>query len=101
MIITFFGHSNYESTLEDEERLIKLMEAVIKGNQVDFYLGGYGAFNTFALHCARKYKKIHPNAKLIFITPYLGSWLDTRKDIINNVFDSANFFHSIVCDIVR
>ncbi|MBR1983987.1 MAG: hypothetical protein IKA12_04805 [Clostridia bacterium] len=87
MIITFFGHSNYTSSFEDEERLLKLIEDVAQSNQVDFYLGGYGAFNGFAFHCAKKYKEIHTNAKLIFITPYLGSWLDNRKDIINKSFD--------------
>ena len=38
MIITFCGHSNYSSTLEDEERLLKHLEMVACGKQVNFYL---------------------------------------------------------------
>ena len=77
MIITFCGHSNYSSNLGDEERLFGLLEEVAKGNQVDFYLGGYGSF--FAHRCAKRYKEKHPNSKLIFITPYLDKWLKKER----------------------
>ena len=87
MIITFCGHSNYSSCLEDEERLLYLFNKISQGNKVEFYLGGYGNFDSFALkcarkYCARKYKEKHPNTKLVFITPYLGKWLNERKDFI-------------------
>ena len=87
MIITFCGHSNYSSGLEDEERLLNLLETVAGGNQVDFYLGGYGNFDNFALKCARKYKELYKNAKLVFITPYLDKWLSVRKDILEKYYD--------------
>ena len=87
MIIAFCGHSNYLSNLEDEERVLKLFERVACGNQVDFYLGGYGGFDAFALKCATRYKQCHKNAKLIFITPYLGKWLNERKDILEKNYD--------------
>ena len=87
MIITFCGHSNYSGNLEDEKRLINLLEVVICGNRVDFYFGGYGGFDNFALKCAIKYKQYHKNANLIFITPYLGKWLNERKFIIEEQYD--------------
>ncbi len=87
MIITFCGHSNYSSSLEDEEQLLKLFEMVACGKQVDFYLGGYGGFDSFALKCAKKYKQCHKGTKLIFITPYLDKWLNNRKDILGKNYD--------------
>lgn len=71
MIITFCGHSDYISSTKDEARLLDLIKNVAHGAQVDFYLGGYGKFDSFALRCAKKYKAQHPNANLVFITPYL------------------------------
>ncbi len=87
MIITFCGHSNYSSSLEDEERLLKLLEIIACGKQVDFYLGGYGGFDSFAFKCAKKFKQYREGTKLIFITPYLGKWLDYRKDVIEKDYD--------------
>ncbi len=87
MIITFFGHSNYASGLGDEERLLKLLEIVACDDQVFFYLGGYGGFDRFACKCARRYKQRHKNAKLIFITPYLGKWLNERKEFLEKYYD--------------
>ena len=88
MIITFCGHSNYSSNLGDEEKLFGLLEEVAKGNQVDFYLGGYGSFDIFAHRCAKKYKGKHPNSKLIFITPYLDKWLKKREENIGAEYDA-------------
>ncbi len=87
MIITFCGHSTYLSNFEDEEQLLKLLEIVACGNQVDFYLGGYGNFNNFALNCAIKYKQQCNNAKIFFITPYLDEWLNKRKNILKEKYD--------------
>ena len=87
MIITFCGHSNYSSSLEDEERLLKLLEIVYCGDQVDFYLGEYGSFDRFALKCATKYKQYHKGTKLVFITPYLDKRLNGRKDIFEKNYD--------------
>lgn len=87
MVITFCGHSNYLSNSNDEERLLTLLEEIIQGNQVDFYLGGYGMFDAFAFKCARKYKERHLNVKLVFVAPYLGDWLKERKDMIQKMYD--------------
>jgi len=87
VIITFCGHSNYTSSLEDEERLLILLENIACGNRVDFYLGGYGNFDAFALKCATKYKQSHKNVKLVFITPYLDKWLNERNDILKKYYD--------------
>lgn len=88
MRITFFGHSNYSINLNDEINLLNLIEKLAKGQQVDFYFGGYGNFDAFALKCAKSYKLKHENTKLIFVTPYLDKWLRQRKDIINRTYDT-------------
>ena len=87
MIIAFCGHSTYTGSLEDEKRLLKLLQKVACNNQIDFYLGGYGNFDAFALKCAKRYKEYNRNAKLVFITPYLGKWLSDRKDILKVNYD--------------
>ena len=91
MIITFFGHSNYTAEQGDEQRLLRLIEEVSKGEAVDFYLGDYGNFDTFAKNCAKKYQAAHPNAKLVFISPYLNKWLDVRKDYFQTTYDEIIF----------
>ena len=87
MVITFFGHSNYKPEENDEMQLLNLLEDISKGEEIEFYLGGYGNFDGFAKSCAKLYKKTHPNAKLIFITPYLGKWLDDRKESLEKEYD--------------
>lgn len=87
MVITFCGHSDFLSTQEEEERLLSLLKKVIQGKPVDFYLGNYGNFDKFSLNCAKKYKLLYKNATLIFVTPYLGEWLDSRKDSLQATYD--------------
>lgn len=70
MIVTFCGHSDYISNALDEEKILAILDEQTANTQVDFYLGGYGKFDSFAYFCAKKYKALHPSARLIFITPY-------------------------------
>ena len=71
MIITFFGHSNYVKNPKHEEIILDHLESVVGDRAVDFYLGGYGNFDSFALSCAKKFQQSHPNAKIYFVTPYI------------------------------
>lgn len=87
MIITFCGHSDYLEHKEDEERLLSLLETIANGRHVDFYLGGYGKFDSFAKKCAEKFKKTHNDAKIIFVTPYLNKWLDDRREYLEKEYD--------------
>lgn len=87
MIITFCGHSSYSPKQEDEEEMLKLFENISKNEEITFLLGGYGGFDGFSRYCASKYKETHPNAKLVFVSPYLGKWLDERKETIKDRYD--------------
>lgn len=71
MIITFCGHSDFRPTATLEETLLSILETQVGNAQVDFYLGGYGNFDIFALRVGRLYQKTHPNVTLVFVTPYL------------------------------
>jgi len=87
MKITFFGHANFSAAPEMKERVLGLLEEKIADNDVEFYLGGYGNFDRFALECCQAYKHKHADARLVFITPYLGDWLDTRKEYLEKTYD--------------
>ena len=89
MIITFCGHSSYSGNMQDEEKILTLLEEISNGEDLTFYLGGYGGFDGFAKQCCKKYKILHPNSRIIFITPYLGKWLDERKEYIEEEYDEV------------
>ena len=76
MVVAFFGHSKYFAESGDEERLVSLLEEITRGQRVDFYLGGYGAFDAFARKCAQIYKEKHLNARLFLVVPYLDGRLE-------------------------
>ena len=87
MIITFFGHTEFTETKEIEDNVYSILNGIPSKEHVEFYLGGYGRFDSFAYTCAKKYKEKHKNTKLVFITPYLDKWLNVRKDILKNEYD--------------
>lgn len=91
MIVAFCGHSNYIEADDDKKRVLDLLETSIKDSSVEFFLGEYGAFDNFAYNCCKIYKKKHPNAKLIFITPYLSTTFQK-----NNLTHKEHEFDSIV-----
>ncbi len=71
MIMTFFGHADFSKTEECEHRMLAFLEEKIGDRPAQMYLGGYGAFDSFAYDCCKKYKYTHPNISLVFVTPYL------------------------------
>jgi len=87
VIVTFCGHSDFCNKQDYEYQLLRLIEEISKGQQIDFYLGGYGNFDYFAKECAKKFKEKHPHSRLIFITPYLNKWLDDRRDYLVKEYD--------------
>ena len=87
MIITFFGHSDFYEDEKLRKPVLDLLEELSKEEEITFYLGGYGNFDGFALYCAKEYKKTHPNCVISFISPYLGKWLDDRREYFEDHFD--------------
>ncbi len=87
MIITFCGHSSYFKTEEDKKEILKSLKEISGDSDITFLLGGYGSFDSFARDCAYLYKTNHPNSKVVFVSPYLGKWLDERKDALKELYD--------------
>ena len=82
MIITFCGHGEIHN--EREELQDKVMSAIndyAKGDDVTFYLGGYGTFDWIALRCCKAYKETHPKSQLLFISPYYGEEYFESKEM--------------------
>ena len=71
MVISFCGHSTFCKTAEIEEQLLSILQSQVGNDHVDFYLGGYGSFDSFARECCRNFQSEHPHASLVFVTPYL------------------------------
>ncbi len=72
MIIAFCGHAKYKKSLEDEKKILEILEKRIGNTPCEFFLGEYGDFDCFAYECVKKFKKNHPDIMLVFITPYLS-----------------------------
>ena len=71
MIVTFCGHSTFYKTAELEEQLLSILQSQVGNTPCDFFLGGYGSFDSFARECCRKYQSEHPNVNLVLVTPYI------------------------------
>lgn len=70
MIISFFGHADFQKSEQTEDFLIQFLKYLTKETYVEFYFGEYGAFDSFSYSVCKNYKT-HCNCKLIFVTPYL------------------------------
>ena len=72
MIVTFIGHSKIHYGSDVEKALLEALETNINGKDVTFYMGLDGRFDWLAKNCCIKYRKKYGNAKVIFVTPYMG-----------------------------
>ncbi len=70
MIVAFCGHAHFSKTEEYERKILEYLEEKIGDQTAEMYLGEYGGFDKFAYECCKKYKKLHPNILLVFVTPY-------------------------------
>lgn len=70
MIITFCGHSDFNMSTKYEPIMASFFDKLPKDTQIEFYLGGYGNFDSFAYSCAKKFKQANSHASLIFVSPY-------------------------------
>ena len=73
MIVTFCGHSIFQKTREFERIFLAYLDKIIGENDAQMYLGNYGAFDSFAYDCCKKYQESHRKISLVFVTPYLDN----------------------------
>lgn len=85
MVIAFCGHSDYIRTHQDERLVLEILEKIVGNKPCEFFLGEYGNFDRFAYYCAKKFKHMHPNSRLILIIPYINK----KTDISEQLFDEC------------
>ena len=71
MIVTFFGHAQFQGTQTHKQALLSILEEQIGDAPCEMYLGGYGGFDRFAYECCKEYQKKHKNVSLILVLAYL------------------------------
>ncbi len=71
MIITFCGHADFCEQSKYMQKVLDLLQEKVGDNKAEFFLGGYGRFDSFAFRCCKLYKQTHPNVSLVFIMPYI------------------------------
>ena len=76
MIITFCGHGNVPDSIKVREWLCNVLDQFIHEENVIFYLGGYGGFDSLAASVVRQKKKVNPSAQSVLIIPYLNRTYD-------------------------
>ena len=92
MIITFCGHAQiYNGQKELREEILKTINKNASGEDVTFYLGGYGTFDHLALLCCKEYKQNHPNARLIFVSPYLEESYFQNRELRLREYDGIEY----------
>ncbi|MBO5357445.1 MAG: hypothetical protein J6A95_06715 [Clostridia bacterium] len=85
MIITFCGHSDFIRKDEYEQRILDILEKETGDSGAEIYLGEYGAFDSFAYECSKKFQQTHKNVSLVFITPYLLGIANDKKARYDNI----------------
>ncbi|MBR2336379.1 MAG: hypothetical protein IKA61_00325 [Clostridia bacterium] len=73
MIVSFFGHASFSESSIDMQTVLNVLEKELQGQDVDFYVGNYGDFDSFSLRVARAYQQLHANSSVVFVMPYLNN----------------------------
>ena len=72
MLVTFCGHIHVANSDTVANNLQKVIFDLIAEGADEFYLGGYGEFDSMAAAAVRKAKSLHPHIRSILVIPYLG-----------------------------
>ena len=89
MTVTFCGHKDYIEKDGDRNKILEYLRRVGNNQPIDFLLGGYGAFDRFALSVSRSYKKEYRESRLYFVTPYMTeSYQKNQLKAAKNEYDS-------------
>ena len=81
MLVTFCGHGQVPSS--DREfvtaALEKELSALIEEGADEFYLGGYGEFDSLAATAVLNAKQLHPHIVSTLVIPYMDRDYDKRR----------------------
>lgn len=91
MIVAFFGHRDFISNNEFKEKIKSILNDLVGDNSVEFYLGGYGHFDSFAYLCCKDFTETHNDASLVFVTPYISEEYQR-----NHLTEITKKYHSVI-----
>ena len=87
---SLFGHSEYYKESDYELRLKKEIEICVKNNICNFYIGGYGHFDSCCARIIKEMKLKYPQIKSFLVLAYLNKKLDEYdKKLIANTYDGT------------
>ena len=84
MKVTFCGHREIQDKETIELKLITTLEKLMEEQIDDFFIGGYGSFDTLAAKAVRSLKTSYPMIRLILVVPYInkGRYIDIYDEIV-------------------
>lgn len=77
MIVTFCGHKQIYQSSPIATKLKTVIEELIGEGATEFYVGGYGNFDSLVASSVREAKSAHPDIRLVLIIPYLNRQYET------------------------
>ena len=94
--VAFFGHREVENHIYIEEKLLPIIEHLIKEHEyVEFLVGNDGEFDVLVASSVRKAKKLYrnDNSMLIWVMPYL------KSQYLKNRIEYENYYDEIeICE---
>ena len=79
MIVTFCGHRDVSQSDDVRAWLLNCVEGLIQEGATDFYLGGYGSFDSMAAAVVWMLKEKYPGICSVLVIPYLNRDIDTSR----------------------
>ena len=77
MLVTFCGHSTVSNSTAVAAALKTVIEELIAEGATEFYLGGYGEFDSLAARAVRDAKETHPDIRATLVIPYMDREFNT------------------------
>ena len=78
MLVTFCGHSQVPNSAAVAAALTTIIEELIAEGADEFYLGGYGEFDSLAARAVRDAKASHPEITATLVIPYMDREYDPK-----------------------
>lgn len=79
VIVTFCGHGELTKRQQVRLWLEEVVQRLIEEGADEFYLGGYGEFDSLAAEVVNRQKRNKEGVISVLILPYLNSKLDTSN----------------------
>ena len=89
MRICFFGHADYNYSLETKDSLTLILKDYTEKFDCEFLFGGYGRFDDLAYRCVKELCSQN-RISAVFVTPYITeSYLKNQLEYHKNKYDEV------------